>query len=149
MQRARTETFEHTISGLISKRADLLSEASELRDRLAVIRNDIVALDRTLKVVGYSDDPNSALPHRKLKIIFGQGELSRLIFDQLKKAPKPLSNREVAREIIAMRGQDAGDRTLLADFIKRVGKALGKMRVAGAVSSLPDELGAMRWKIIK
>jgi hypothetical protein len=45
---ARTATFEHTISGLLTKRADLFNEAERIRDRLAEIKNDIGALDRVL-----------------------------------------------------------------------------------------------------
>jgi hypothetical protein len=32
---ARTETFEHTITGLLTERADLFNEAERIRDRLA------------------------------------------------------------------------------------------------------------------
>ena len=35
MKPARTETFEHTITGLLGKRADLFQEAERIRDRLA------------------------------------------------------------------------------------------------------------------
>jgi hypothetical protein len=35
---ARTDTFEHTISGLLTKRADLFAEAERIRDRLAEIK---------------------------------------------------------------------------------------------------------------
>ena len=45
---ARTETYEHTIFGLLSKRREMLTEAERLRDRMAEIRNDLQALDRTL-----------------------------------------------------------------------------------------------------
>ncbi|CAO4139423.1 hypothetical protein [Methylorubrum aminovorans] len=48
IRRARTDTFEHTISGLLTKRADLFGEAQKLRDRLAEIKNDVAALDRVL-----------------------------------------------------------------------------------------------------
>ncbi len=34
---ARTETFEHTISGLLTKRREMLTEAERLRDRMADI----------------------------------------------------------------------------------------------------------------
>jgi hypothetical protein len=40
MKPARTETYEHTTSGLLAKRSDLFSEAERIRDRLAAIRND-------------------------------------------------------------------------------------------------------------
>lgn len=45
MKPARTETYEHTISGLLGKRADLFNEAIRIRDRLAEIKNDVSALD--------------------------------------------------------------------------------------------------------
>ena len=45
---SRTDTFEHTINGLLTKRRDMLTEAERLRDRLAEIRNDLQALDRSL-----------------------------------------------------------------------------------------------------
>ena len=46
MRPARTDTFDHTITGLLTKRADLFNEGERIRDRLAEIRNDIGALDR-------------------------------------------------------------------------------------------------------
>lgn len=56
----RTDTFEHTISGLLGKRAELFLEAERIRDRLAEIKNDIGALDRTLDVLGYKGDLDAA-----------------------------------------------------------------------------------------
>ena len=57
MTYARTETFEHTISGLLTKRADLLGEAETIRNRMAEIKNDISALDRVLTgTLGYTGD---------------------------------------------------------------------------------------------
>lgn len=46
---ARTDTCEHTITGLLANRADLFNEAERIRDRLAEIKNDIGAIDRTLR----------------------------------------------------------------------------------------------------
>ncbi|WP_246704532.1 hypothetical protein [Rhizobium sp. P32RR-XVIII] len=51
---ARTDTFEHTISGLLKKRADLFGEAELRRDRMAEIRNDIRAIDRVLQSLDYA-----------------------------------------------------------------------------------------------
>jgi hypothetical protein len=41
---SRTETLEHTISGLLKKRADLFNEVEQLRERLAELPNDIGAI---------------------------------------------------------------------------------------------------------
>jgi hypothetical protein len=104
MKPARTETFEHTISGLLTKRADLFNEAERIRDRLAEIKNDIGAIDRTLTVLGYSGDLDAAMPRQKRDVIFGKGELTRAIYDELRVAETPMTSRDIARGVIALQG---------------------------------------------
>lgn len=86
MRRARTDSFEHTISGLLTKRVDLFHEAERIRDRLAEIKNDIDALDRTLNVLGYDGDLDAQMPRQKRHVLFGRGELSRQAFQVLREA---------------------------------------------------------------
>lgn len=124
MRPARTETFGHTISGLLTKRADLWNEAERIRDRLAEIRNDIGAIDRTLGVLGYAGDLDAAMPRQKRNVIFGKGELFRAVMDVLRTAQGPLTTRQIAQEIVAIGGHDARDRRFVADLVKRVGKCL-------------------------
>lgn len=143
---ARTDSFEHTISGLLTKRADLFNEAERLRDRLAEIRNDIGAVDRTLGVLGYTGDLDAAMPRQKREVIFGRGELSKAIYEELRNATRPLSSRDIAREIVAMRGEDARDRKYLADLTKRVSKALRTMKAEGHARSFTDAKGNMTWE---
>lgn len=145
MRPARTETFEHTISGLLAKRADLYNEAERIRDRLAEIKNDIGAIDRTLNVLGYAGDLDAAMPRQKREVIFGRGELSKAIMGELRHAEGPLSSRDIAREIVTMRGEDARDRKYIADLTKRVSKALRSMKAEGLVSGLVDAKGNISW----
>lgn len=145
MRPSRTDTYDHTISGLLSKRADLWNEAERIRDRLAEIRNDIGALDRTLNVLGYKGDLDAAMPRQKREVIFGRGELSKAIYGELRTATGPLSSRDIAREIVALRGEDARDRKYLADLTRRVSKALRKMREEGHVRSVTDAKGNLLW----
>lgn len=146
MKPARTETFEHTISGLLAKRADLFNEAERIRDRLAEIKNDIGAIDRTLGVLGYAGDLDAAMPRQKREVIFGRGELSKAIMSELRHAVGPLSSRDIAREIVAMRGEDARDRKYISDLTKRVSKALRAMREEGHVRSVTDAKGNVTWE---
>ena len=146
MRPARTESFEHTISGLLKKRADLFNEAERIRDRLAEIKNDIGAIDRTLGVLGYSGDLDAAMPRQKREVIFGRGELSKAVMGELRTATGPLSSRDIAREIVALRGEDARDRKYLADLTKRVSKALRQMREDGYVKSVTDARGNVMWE---
>lgn len=143
---ARTETFEHTISGLLGKRADLFNEAERIRDRLAEIKNDIGAIDRTLSVLGYTGDLDAAMPRQKREVIFGRGELSKAIMGELRHAEGPLSSRDIASVIVAMRGEDARDRKYIADLTKRVSKALRQMRDEGYVRSSVDDKGNLSWE---
>lgn len=121
---ARTETFEHTISGLLSKRRDLLTEAERLRDRIAEIRNDLLALDRTLSTLGFKGDLEGMMPRQKRQVVFGRGELLRAILDELRGSEQPMTSREIAQAIVAMQGNDPRDQRYIADLTRRVGKAL-------------------------
>jgi len=145
MRPARTETFDHTISGLLKKRADLFNEAERIRDRLAEIKNDIGAMDRTLNVLGYSGDLDAAMPRQKREVLFGRGELSKAIYAELRTATAPVSSRDIAREIVTMQGNDARDRKYLSELTKRVSKALRAMRDHGTVRSTIDEKGCISW----
>lgn len=143
---ARTETFEHTITGLLAKRADLFNEAERIRDRLAEIKNDIGAIDRTLNVLGYTGDMDAAMPRQKREVIFGRGDLSRAIMGELRHAEGPLSSRDIAQTIVAMRGEDARDRKYISDLTKRVSKALRQMKAEGLVRGVTDAKGNMSWE---
>ena len=144
---ARTETFEHTITGLLTKRLDMLTEAERLRDRIAEIRNDLLALDRTLKTLGYEGDLESMMPRQKRQVIFGRGELLRAIMDVLRDADRPMRSREIAQELIAVRGDDPRNRRYISELTRRIGKALRPMLASGDIRSNLDRSGCRAWSI--
>ena len=145
MRRARTETFEHTISGLLTKRADLFNEAERIRDRLAEIRNDVSALDRVLNTLGYDGDLDAQKPRQKRGVIFGRGELSRAILGELRDATGPMTSREIAQNMVVLRGEDARDRKFISGLTKRVSKALRQLREGKTVHSAIDCNGNVLW----
>ncbi len=144
---SRTDTFEHTINGLLKKRADLFAEAEKLRDRMAEIKNDTHAIDRVLQSLGYEGDLDEAMPRQKRDVIFGRGELTRAILSELRNNDAPMSSREIAQTMIAVRGEDARDRKYLSDLVKRVSKALRQQREDGNVRALKDQRGNQMWTI--
>lgn len=144
---ARTETYEHTVTGLLRKRADLFNEAERLRDRMAEIRNDIDAIDRVLGAFGYTGDLDAEMPRQKRHALFGQGELTRAILDELRNATGPLSSREIGQAIVAVRGQDARDRKLISEVTRRASKALRALREDGTVRSSVDQRGNLMWAL--
>jgi len=143
--RHSTDTYEHTISGLLQKRVELFHEAERIRDRLAEIKNDIGALDRTLGTLGYSGDLDAAMPRQKREVLFGRGELTQSILRELRGSDGPMSSREIAQSIIAVSGQDARDRKYVSDLTRRVGKALRVLRDGNAVRSAIDPKGNVMW----
>jgi hypothetical protein len=143
---ARTDTYEHTITGLLSKRSDLFNEAEEIRSRLATIKNDIGALDRVLCTLGYTGDLDAQMPRQRREVIFGRGELTGAIRRELRHADLPMGSREVAQSIVALRGEDARDRKYVTDLTRRVSKALRILRENGEVRSMTDDKGNLRWE---
>ena len=144
---ARTDTYEHTITGLLKKRADLFNEAERIRDRMAEIKNDIGALDRVLNTLGYTGDLDAEMPRQKRQVLFGRGELTRAILDELRTATGPMGSREIAQGIVALSGQDARDRKYITDLTRRVSKALRILKEAGSVKSSVDKRGNLIWKL--
>ena len=147
MKPARTETYEHTISGLLSKRADLFNEAERIRDRLPAIKNDVGAIDRVLTTLGYTGDLDAEMPRQKREVIFGRGELAKAILSELRSADGPMSSREIAQNIVALSGQDARDRKFIADLTRRIAKALRPLREENFVRSSVDPKGNVMWSV--
>ena len=146
-RRHRSDTFEHTISGLLTKRADLFGEATTLRDRLAEIKNDVAALDRVLGTLGYQGDLDAAMPRQKREVLFGTGELTRGIVDTLREATTAMTSRQIASAILELSGSDARDRKLMADHTKRVSKALRQLAQTGRVTKASDDLSRVVWRM--
>ena len=107
---ARTADYAHTVSGLLAKRVELFHEAERIRDRLAEIKNDVGAIDRVLGTLGYSGDLDAQMPRQKRQVLFGRGELTRAILDELRTATAPMASREIARAILAVNELDPRDR---------------------------------------
>ena len=146
LKRSRTKTHEFTINGVLTKRIDLIHEAERIRDRLAEIKNDVIAIDQTLRVLGYEGELDSIMPRQKYHTVFGKGELTNGIIDVLCHAERPLGSREIAAAIISVRGDDPRDRRFLTDVTRRASKALRILRHAGEVKGVKDKRGNMLWE---
>ena len=144
---ARTETYEHTVTGLLKKRADLFNEAERIRDRLATIKNDVAAIDRVLGTLGYTGNLDAEMPRQKREVLFGRGELTRGILDELRGATGPLTSRQIAQAVLAVSGQDARDRKLMTEHTKRVSKALRSLKEGGSVRQAVDGRGNVVWEL--
>lgn len=112
---------------------------------MAEIKNDIGAIDRVLSTLGYTGDLDAEMPRQKREVLFGRGELTRAILDELRDAPRPLGSREIAQGIVALSGQDARDRKYVTDLTRRVSKALRALKEEGVVKTSLGVRGHLVW----
>ena len=147
MRYHKSQTYEHTISGILTKRAELLGEAESIRDRLAAIKNDLDALDRVLvNTFDYKGDLDAQMPRQKRHVVFGRGELTRQVLAILRRSDKPMTSRQIAQEIVSDSGLDARDRKYVTDLTKRVGKAC-RQYPEGTIKKAADGLGNVVWRV--
>ncbi|MBD3818757.1 MAG: hypothetical protein IE912_07625 [Brevundimonas diminuta] len=143
---ARTDTFNHAISGLLAKRGEMLEELAIIREQQARIANDLDALDRTLETLGYSGDVQLTARVPRI-VLFYRGELRQYLVKQLRDGPR--SSRQMAEALATDEGKDAFDRRMLNDIVKRMGKALRIMADAGIVARTADKIsGEYIWRLV-
>lgn len=144
MKPARTDTYEHTISGLLSKRAEMMEEIATTRERLAILSNDIEAIDRVLERLGYDGDVKLT-PRAPRVVLFYRGELRQFLLGQLREHG-PMTSRAMAERLIQAEGKDARDRRMMADVVRRIGKALRQMQASGLVrGTRTKSMGEYLW----
>lgn len=136
--------YDHAISGLIRKRDEMLEEIAVTRERLAVLSNDIEALDRVLERLGY-DGPVKLTPRVPRVVLFYRGELRQFLLGSLRDHG-PSTSRQMAERLIQMEGKDARDRRMMADVVRRIGKALRQMMEAG-ISVRERRNGEFVWRL--
>lgn len=143
-----TNIYEHTINGLLQKRAEMMEEIAVTRERLAVLSNDVEAMDRVLERLGY--DGEVKLTARVPRVVlFYRGELRQFLAGQLRQHG-PLTSRQMAEALIQMERKDARDNRMMADVVRRIGKALRQMQDAGIVTRTPEKVkGEYVWSVAR
>lgn len=87
------------------------------------------------------------MPRQKHNVIFGKGELTRSILDELRSATGSMGSREIAQANVALDGKDARDRKLITDLTRRASKALRILKGSGDVRSSVDTKGNLMWTL--
>jgi hypothetical protein len=134
-----------TYKNVLTKRIELFSEAELIMERLAEIKNDIQAVDKTLRIMGYDGELDAVMPRQRRHVIFGQGELLDSLILELRHADRPLKSRELAQNVLASSGNDIRDRRAVSDLTRRVSKCLRVQREAGLVIGKLNETRVMKW----
>jgi len=138
-------TDDSTINGLLRKREELQRENAELRERMAIVANDIEAIDRVLDAFGFKGELDGKTARQARIVLFYRNELREYLLGELRKAAGPLTSRELACLVCQCEDKDPRDRRLLADVTRRVGSAMRKLRAMRVVEGHRDKSGAAAW----
>src|ERR1700737_3822375 len=98
------DPYEITIHGLLCKRRHLLGDADNLKKSLSCALEDIRALDRTLKALGYSGEHERMVAAGTRKGVFRRDQLRRFLIGELRHAGKPLRSGELAERTMHKEG---------------------------------------------
>lgn len=130
--------YDHTVSGLLRRRSELMEQIAHIRERMALLTNDIEAIDRVLDSLGYTGELPNKTTRTPRVVLFVRNELARFILDTLRASDRAMTSRELAEAIVAIEGKDKYDRGMMNDITKRVGKAGRQLRDRGLVMMVSD-----------
>ncbi|MBS3648547.1 hypothetical protein KEU06_07885 [Pseudaminobacter sp. 19-2017] len=127
----------------------MLANLADLREQLAVVSNDVEAIERILETLGYDGDLPTKTTRAPRIVLFYRGELRQFLRQSLEEHG-PSTSRQLAERLVHMEGKDARDRRLMNDVVKRMGKALRQMREVGIVTRSPGKIkGEFTWAVQK
>lgn len=92
------------IAGLLAKRTELLATNAERRERMAIVANDIEAVERVLESLGYQGDGAKTARAARV-ILFYRNELRDYLRAELTKSGAPLTARELAQRLCQVEGK--------------------------------------------
>ena len=141
---------DYVLSGLTKRHAELSGEAETLRARLAQIATDLGHLDAVIRQFDPDYDLGSIRPKRpRVQDAAGRGDMSRFIMKVLREATEPVATHEVVRRLMAERGQDAEDRRLVKNTMKRVGMAFSRQKANGTVRAIQGAGPVTLWEMVR
>ena len=133
----------HVISALSNKRAELAGIVSQLERQLGQQQANLAHLDATMRLFDPDIRPNAIRPkqQRVRSAWFRPSECLRLIYDELRDAPRPMTTRELAERIMAVKAMPMADdrqrelvqKTILGS-LNRAKQTIARSETAGVVS---------------
>ena len=133
----------HIISALWNKRAELAGTLRQLEQQLVQRREDLAHLDATMRLFDPNVRPKDIRPRRPRvrNVWFRPGECLRLIYDERREAPQPVTTRDLAERIMRVKAIPAADnsrrelvqKTLLAS-LNRAKQTIARVETGGVVS---------------
>ncbi|MGH7001421.1 MAG: hypothetical protein ACREEA_07935 [Stellaceae bacterium] len=136
----------HVISALRSKRSELGGVVNQLEQRLEQHRADLAHLDATMRLFDPDIRPQEVRPkqQRARSTWFRPGECLRLIYDELRDAPQPVTTRELAERIMRAKAMPITDDRRHALIQKTI---LGSLNRAKDTIARIETAGVGSWQL--
>jgi hypothetical protein len=133
----------HVMHALRNKRAELAGTLIQLEQQLVRQRADLTHLDATMRLFDPDIQPHEIPPRQRRSHCtwFRHGECLRLIYDELRDAPQPMTTRELTERIVRVKAIPADDdrsrelmqKTLLSS-LNRAKETIARIESGGVVS---------------
>ena len=144
MFRGRAAMVEpHVMHALRNKRAELAGTLIQLEQQLVQQRADLTHIDATMRLFDPNIQPDEIHPKRgrRHSAWFRHGECLRLIYDELRDAPEPMTTRELTERIMRGKAIPVDDdrcrelmqKTLLGS-LNRAKETIARIESGGVVS---------------
>lgn len=135
----------NTVAGLVEKRAELAARVKFTQAELHKLVCDLDHVDATIRLF----DPDADISrvkryptkHRAFK-----GEMTRFVLASLRQATAPVTSLEITQAMIAARGLQADDGTVVL-MRKRVGACLTALKAKGMVQEVPQAGEYKGWQL--
>jgi len=110
----------YALAALKDKRATIASEIVQLERQLRHLRESLVHVDATLRLLDDSIEPGDIRPKRAPRRIklFRQGELGRMILGALRDAQGELSTAQIVTALLEAGGHGEGARRAMAPRVR-------------------------------
>ena len=141
-----SETGEHMIGGLLQKRREISDQIAIKREQIGELADDIEAIDHVLEKLGYTG-MLEAVPQLPRRVIFYRGQLRGWLLTQLREHG-PATSRALAERLAQVQRKDLGDKRVMDDLAKHIGKMLYNLKSGGVVIASPGKTGTENlWKV--
>jgi len=137
---------EHTINGLIRKRAEIAGKIEHEQTVLRQLIIDLDNIDAALRIfkpdIDLEEIKPQPLPPRHAAF---KGQVTQAVFKYLREAKGPLTSKQMAEMLMKERGLNTLDKKLVVLITKRVGAGLKHYRGRGLLRSVKGPDGFMLW----
>ena len=141
--------YTYAISALRHKRAHLAGEIESVERAQTKRREELAALDATLRLFHPDADPAhiTSIRPKWHGFYFRHGERSRLCLEALRDSGLPMTTAEITAYVMRAKGMDAADRKLRGLVMGGAHGALARLGAKGLVRRLMSEPEAW-WEIV-